>query len=559
MKNTISCILALISFSAFAQNHFVRFNNAGYKTNGIKSLIINADESLYSRVWSISINDSIVLKGQIKKSITGKGDHTNFPFNYKVDFSSIKFVGEVAFKFENNFYPIIINHNPYFKYTKEILRYLRQQRSASFESVDRSPGHFNDSSAILYRQIDNKMLWEESSKKVDVIGGWYDAGDYIKFTLTNAYTTYLLLRAYEENPIAFSFKHLSKSSLVDILDEARFGLDYLEKCYVNDSTFIIQVADNNDHKLGDRLPKHDTNKKRFAYNSMSRTHLAYTSAAFATAARVFAKIDSISSKRYLKKAEELFALSEKHKGVYWFQKNHEIFYADKTPYDNIILAASELIRSTSKKVYIDKIKYYSSMAGRAYWASWSDFNMIAHARAGEFYFRSKNYLIADLEGFEKKALNENNIWNIPHDYTWGSLYSFFGVASSAILHDELLKEYRFSYLAQDVIDYTFGKNNWGVSFVATKKLTNSVKNVYSQTYKLQPQLFPIGAIAEGPGDLEGHLENVKWFSISKEAYKSGRFNTNKVVFYDDATDFQTMETTICGLADGIFLLSLVSK
>ena len=113
-----------------------------------------------------------------------------------------------------------------------------------------------------------------------------------------------------------------------------------------------------------------------------------------------------------------------------------------------------------------------------------------------------------MEGFEKKALNKNNIWNIPHDYTWGSLYSFFGVASSAILHDELLKVSRFSYLAQDVIDYTFGKNNWGVSFVATKKLTNSVKNVYSQTYKLQPQLFPIGAIAEGPGDLEGHLENV---------------------------------------------------
>ena len=92
MKNITSFILVLISFSAFAQNHFVRFNNAGYKTNGIKTLIINADESLYSKVWSISINDSIVLKGQIKKSITGKGDHTNFPFNYKVDFSSIKFI-----------------------------------------------------------------------------------------------------------------------------------------------------------------------------------------------------------------------------------------------------------------------------------------------------------------------------------------------------------------------------------------------------------------------------------------------------------------------------------
>ena len=148
---------------------------------------------------------------------------------------------------------------------------------------------------------------------------------------------------------------------------------------------------------------------------------------------------------------------------------------------------------------------------------------------------------------------------VPHDYTWGSLYSFFGVASASILHDNLLKKNAFGYLAQEVIDYTFGKNNWGTSFLASKNIPNSVKNIYSQTYKIQKNLFPTGAIAEGPGDMEGHLSNVKWFSLSEEAYESEKFNTQKVVFFDDDTDFQTMETTICGIADGIFLLSLISK
>ena len=85
-------------------------------------------------------------------------------------------------------------------------------------------------------------------------------------------------------------------------------------------------------------------------------------------------------------------------------------------------------------------------------------------------------------------------------------------------------------MAYNVIDYTFGKNNWGVSFLASKQLPNSVQNIYSQTYYLQPELFPTGAIAEGPGDLEGHLENVKWFDLSKESYDLEIFNTQKVVF-----------------------------
>lgn len=561
MKLLNTALALLISSLAFSQDFYVRFNEAGYKTVGNKSLVINSNISLSDKAWSITKSDSTILSGAIKKSITGKGDHTNFPFNYRVNFSELHVSGKYSFTIEGTSKEIEINQDPYSKYIKDVLRYLRQQRSGSTEGIDRAPGHFQDSSALIYSQVQEKMQWEahKTGLKAKVNGGWYDAGDYLKFTLTNAYTTYLLLRSYEENPEIFNYKLYSKSSLNDLLDEAQFGLDYLEKCYINDSTFVIQVGDNRDHELGDRLPVDDTNEHRYAFTSLSRTHLAYTSAVFATAARVFQSIDSNKARTYLTKAKRLFELSEINKGVYWFQKDHEVFYADKSPYDNIILAAAELTESTNDKNYQEKIRYYSSMAGRAYWASWSDFNMIAHARAGKYYSRSTNYLISDLLGFDNKARETNNIWKMPHDYTWGSLYSFFGVASAAIIHDELTQEKKFGYLAQEVIDYTFGKNNWGVSFLASKQLNNSVQNIYSQTYKLQPQLFPTGGIAEGPGDLEGHLENVKWFSLSRESYKSEKFNTGKVVFYDDATDFQTMETTISGLADGIFLLSLFAK
>ena len=561
MKLSFASFLVLCSLIVFGQEHYVRYNQAGYKLNNSKSLIINSSDNLINNEWTFTKGDSIILKGALKKSITGKGDHTNFPFNYKVNFSAINEAGAYSFNFNKKTYPILVAENPYGTYTKDILRYLRQQRSGSHEGLDKVPGHFNDSIAPVYMQKGTKMEWEPHNKglKANAIGGWYDAGDYLKFTLTTAYTTYNLLRAYEENPSFFDYKLYSKSQLVDILDEAKFGLDYLSRCLVNDSTFIFQIGDSRDHNLGNRLPADDTNEHRYAFCSMSRTHMAFTSAALAVGARLFTKIDSTLANEYLNLAEKLYNLSEEHKGVYWYQKDHEIFYADKSPFDNLLLASAELANTTKKKEYERKVQYYSSMSGRGYWASWSEFNMIAHARAGKFCSRSNNYLISDIEGFENIALAPENIWKMPHEYTWGSLYSFFNVAYASLLHDNLTQTNKFGYLAQEVVDYTFGKNNWGVSFIASQKLPNSVQNIYSQAYILQPNLFPTGGIAEGPGDTKSHLEMVKWFQLSDEASQSEKFNTNMVVFFDDPTDFQTMETTIGGLSDGIFLLSLISK
>lgn len=555
----------LLATSIFAQQDslFVRWNQAGYFSKGPKSVIINSYNNLKGKAWFIKKGDSTLLKGAIKQFLTSRGDHTNFKYNYKIDFSGITRNGNYKLIFEEKEYDLKIDSNPVQQFLPEILRYLRQQRSASKHTVDKAPAHFNDSIAPLHLQNENKMEWLASTpqKTANVIGGWYDAGDYLKFNLTSAYTTYLLLSAYEANPQLFSFKNHSKTQYNDLLDEAKFGLDFLERCYINDSTFVIQVGDERDHQFGDRLATDDKNMHRYAFTSLSRPHLAYNAAAYAIAARVFNPIDSLLAAHYLDLGKKLFVLANKHREAYWYQKGHEIFYADKNGYDNILLASAELYKTTGDKLYADKAKFYCTMAGRAYWASWSDFNMVAHAKSGKIIARSTQFLLDDLDGFYSKTQQPNNIWGVPHDYTWGSLYSFFGVANAAILYNEGYAQNSkspFINIAYDMIDYTFGKNNWGVSFVASKKLKNSVQNIYSQTYKLQPKLFPTGAIAEGPGGIEDHLANKQWFSLSKDAYKMEEFNTSKVVFFDDATDFQTMETTIGGLADAIYFLSLAS-
>jgi len=206
------------------------------------------------------------------------------------------------------------------------------------------------------------------------MGGWYDAGDYIKFTLTCAYTTYNLLRAYEINPAIFQKKLYSQSNKVDVLDEARHGLEFLMKTMpTGRNEFIIQVGGADDHNEGNRLPENDAlDGQREVYAAFSRTQMGYTAAALALGARIFNLIgETTDATRYQNQAIAIFTKAESSfVADAWWEGGGEVFYADATYQDNMSLAAYELYRITGTASYLTKAQNYANAAGAANWASW---------------------------------------------------------------------------------------------------------------------------------------------------------------------------------------------
>ena len=72
----------------------------------------------------------------------------------------------------------------------------------------------------------------EASQIKDLHGGWFDAGDYNKYTSWTAQNVIVLLRAYSENPTAFgddSGIAESGNGVPDILDEVKWALDWLAR------------------------------------------------------------------------------------------------------------------------------------------------------------------------------------------------------------------------------------------------------------------------------------------------------------------------------------------
>ena len=517
-----------------------------------------SDEEITSTNWSLSKNNEIVLKGSLGNSITGVGSHMPKPFNYEVDFSAINDTGRYEFKIDGAAVSFPINHSLYRFIPSEILRYFRVQRSGTKTALDHPISHKGDVACPVWKQVDrSNSEWklDEKSPKVDMLGGWYDAGDYIKFTLTTAYSTYLMLLAYEMNPDLFQAKKHSESDLNDLLDEAKWGLDYLMKT-MPAGNFIIQVGSADDHKQGDRLPNHDElNGARQAYSAFSPTQMGYTSAALALGSKVFASLGKTEdANRYKAMAEKIFDAATYFEKPAWVEDGWEKFYYDQTINDNIELAAIELYSLTEEIHYLTKAEKYAQKAGAAYWYSWGNINMIAHNRMLTYTESPLPYLTTDLDYFKNIAQEDNNLWGVPHKYTWSTLYSYFGVANSALLLQNKNSDY--ALLATDVLDYTLGKNNWGIAMIASENIPNSVENIYSQVYRIKTKLFPTGAIAEGPGDRATHDRLKKYFK-QPEPNDFDDFNTSEAVFYDNEHDFQTMETTICGLADGLLFFALI--
>jgi len=75
----------------------------------------------------------------------------------------------------------------------------------------------------------------------DLRGGWYDAGDFNKYTSWAARYVIVLLRAYAEHPQAFSDDYgipESGNGIPDILDEVKWGLDWLVRMQNSDGSLL---------------------------------------------------------------------------------------------------------------------------------------------------------------------------------------------------------------------------------------------------------------------------------------------------------------------------------
>ncbi|KAH1223330.1 Endoglucanase [Glycine max] len=161
----------------------------------------------------------------------------------------------------------------------------------------------------------DSALSDGKLQNVDLIGGYYDAGDNVKFGWPMAFTTSLLSWAAVEYESEIS----SVNQLGYLHSAIHWGADFILRAHTSPTTLYTQVGDGNaDHNCWERPEDMDTARAVYKIdaNSPGTEAAAESAAALAAASIVFKKIDANYSSTLLSKSKSLFDFADKYRGSY---------------------------------------------------------------------------------------------------------------------------------------------------------------------------------------------------------------------------------------------------
>ena len=535
---TLSAALLLMVHGLFSgalgQELVIRTNQLGFLPGEEKEARILSHRDLRGARFDVVKGDSTVYEATIGKSL---GGYATFPYAYRIQFTPVSAPGTFSLRvLGQESLPFKVGRDLYRGIADSLLLFFRVQRCGDTRPLMHRPCHLRDATSL----VDGDSI---RSRRIDVTGGWHDAGDYVKFLNTAAYATYTLLLAYEFQPEAFNSSD-GPDGTPAILDEASVGVRWLLKLGLGGGKLITQVQDLRDHDQGWRLPEDDAlSGDRPAFVGKGKNLIGIVSAVMAFAYRTWVPRNRAFADSCLTMAEDLYSrraevpdLDVSGSGMY-----RDVHYEGK-----LALGAAELYLATMNPKYLSEAKELATRAGADFWWSWGDINSYAHYRLASIDRRFLKYLSTNLEAAEK--LSRQNVFGEAATPRWGSGNAMLGVALQAMLWGRLLGEPRYDTLALEQCDYLLGDNPWGVSFLANVG-KNPVRHLHSQVAYFHGGYLP-GGLAAGPVTAAALRQYAIPFE-RKDPY--AEFQTEGAVYRDDRMDYVTNEPTITAAATAIFV------
>ncbi len=279
-----------------------------------------------------------VFTGEPKAWNDGEVDDVSGDRVWRFDFSSVRTPGHYVIRdIEQGVdsYEFEVSTTVYKPVLKAAFKTLYLQRAGFEKRPPFVDAAFQDKASHLRKGQDpqarlfNSM--NDKSTERDLRGGWYDAGDYNKYTSWTANCIMQLLAAYLENPTVWTDDFgipESGNGTPDILDEVKWGLDWLERMQNEDGAMLSVMS------LASASPP-SAAKGSSRYGPPNSSATMTSAGAFAMAAKVYGEITGfgVDSQRYTDRAEKAWR---------WVEVNPRVkFYNNDTRSDSVGLGAGQ--------------------------------------------------------------------------------------------------------------------------------------------------------------------------------------------------------------------------
>jgi endoglucanase len=521
-----------------------RVDQIGYPSGAAKLAAIMTRSRRAGTGWElISRHPCRVVARGVTRTNLGAWSH-RYPAVWAVRFSSVR--GPGTYRLVLTAHPATVS--PWFRIGPASGLYARAVANAlSFYQNERdgpalirstlrtAPGHLNDASAMTFRapnvspdgNFPGSLRKYATGVRIDATGGWWDAGDYLKFVQTTSFTVAMMLQGIASFPALLgggADRHGGdvpgdKHNRVSFTAEAKFGLDFLQQMW-NERTrtlyFQVGTGEANNFYFGDhdiwRLPQADDHyhgsDPHYLYirhppvfragapgTPISPNLAGRLAADFALCYRIFRARDPGYARRCLRSAETIYSMA----GTHW--KGHLLtvlpfdFYGESSWRDDMMLGATELalaLRSAGHSGLPAGLPVRSArtyLADAARWARQWTSSKSAYADTLNLYdvsaladyelYRTigrvhprlpvtKAALLAHLRGQIRQAIGVAKADPFGFGFAWDQWDTTahgLGLSVMASEYDALTGRPVYAGWGQRWLDDVLGTNAWGVSLI----------------------------------------------------------------------------------------------
>ncbi|XP_052210359.1 endoglucanase 6 [Diospyros lotus] len=239
-------------------------------------------------------------------------------------------------------------------------------KSILFYEAQRS-GYLPSSQRVHWRS--HSGLNDGKASGVDLVGGYYDAGDNVKFGLPMAFTITMMSWSI----IEYGRQMTASGELSHAMDAVKWGTDYLIKAHPQPYVLYGEVGDGNtDHYCWQRPEDMTTPRRAYKIDpSNPGSDLAgETAAAMAAAAIVFRRFNPSYARQLLAHAQQLFEFADKYRGKYDSSISvAQKYYQSVSGYaDELLWAAAWLYKATNNQYYLSYLGNNGDALGGTGWS-----------------------------------------------------------------------------------------------------------------------------------------------------------------------------------------------
>ncbi|WP_420708539.1 glycoside hydrolase family 9 protein [Streptomyces sp. ERV7] len=324
--------------------------------------------------------------------------------------------------------------------------------------------------------------------RLDVRGGWYDAGDQGKYVVNGGISVWEIVNSFERARRSGSEAALGDGTLrvpergngvPDVLDEARWELDFLLRMQVPVGRPMAGMAFHKMHDaqwtaLPTRPELDDAQREVHRPSTAATLNLAATAA---QCARAYAPYDAAFAARCLDAARRAWTAAKANPDVLAPATDNTGggAYEDADVSDEFYWAAAELLATTGESAYRDAVvssPHHAKPVDGFWWGGTATLGRITLATVpgvalpADDLARVRGLLTTAADSHLSTMARQGYAVPIPADgYVWGSNSSVANNAMVLAVAYELTGAQRYRAGALESLDYLLGRNALDLSYV----------------------------------------------------------------------------------------------